>query len=47
MIRIFSIEERKEWDEVVRSFEEYDVYYLSGYVRAFEIHGDGEPQMFY
>ena len=47
MIRIFSIEERKEWDEVVRSFAEYDVYYLSGYVRAFEIHGDGEPQMFY
>ena len=47
MIRIFSIEERKEWDEVVRSFAEYDVYYLSGYVRAFEIHGDGVPQMFY
>ena len=47
MIRIFSIEERNEWDDVVRSFAEYDVYYLSGYVRAFEIHGDGEPQMFY
>ena len=47
MIRIFSIEERNEWDEIVRSFAEYDVYYLSGYVRAFEIHGDGEPQMFY
>ena len=47
MIRIFSIEERKEWDEIVRSFAEYDVYYLSGYVCAFEIHGDGEPQMFY
>ena len=47
MIRIFSIEERKEWDEIVRSFAEYDVYYLSGYVRAFEIHGDGVPQMFY
>ena len=47
MIRIFSIEEREEWDEIVRSFAEYDVYYLSGYVRAFEIHGDGEPQMFY
>ena len=30
MIKIFSIEERKEWDEIVRSFAEYDVYYLSG-----------------
>lgn len=39
--------ERKEWDEIVRSFAEYDVYYLSGYVRAFEIHGDGDAQMFY
>ena len=47
MIRIFSIEEREEWDEIVRSFAEYDVYYLSGYVRAFEVHGDGVPQMFY
>ena len=47
MIRIYNITEAKEWDEVVRSFAEYDVYYLSGYVRAFEIHGDGEPQMIY
>ena len=47
MIKIFNMTQRKEWDEVVRSFAEYDVYYLSGYVRAFEIHGDGEPQMFY
>lgn len=47
MIQIYDMTQRKEWDEIVRSFAEYDVYYLSGYVRAFEIHGDGEPQMFY
>lgn len=47
MIQIFDMTQRKEWDEVVRSFAEYDVYYLSGYVRAFEIHGDGEPQLLY
>lgn len=47
MIQIFDMNHRSEWDNTVRSFEEYDVYYLSGYVRAFEIHGDGEPQMFY
>lgn len=45
MIRIFDMTQRKEWDEVVRSFAEYDIYYLSGYVRAFEIHGDGNPQL--
>lgn len=47
MIQIFDMTQRKEWDETVRSFAEYDVYYLSGYVRAFEIHGDGEPQLLY
>lgn len=47
MIQIYDLTQRKEWDEMVRSFAEYDVYYLSGYVRAFEIHGDGEPQLLY
>lgn len=36
-----------EWDETVKGFVKYDVYYLSGYVRAFMIHGDGEPQLLY
>lgn len=47
MIKIFNIEEAKEWDDLVRTFAEYDVYYLSGYVKAFQRHGDGEPQLFY
>lgn len=47
MIKIYNISEAKDWDCVVRSFSEYDVYYLSGYVKAFQIHGDGEPQMFF
>lgn len=47
MIRIYNIEEAKEWDELVRTFADYDVYYLSGYVKAFQIHGDGDPQLYY
>lgn len=47
MIQIFNINQLKQWDDVVRSFAEYDVYYLSGYVKAFHIHGDGEPQLLY
>lgn len=47
MIQIFDISQSQEWDSVVRSFQEHDVYYLSGYVRAFQIHGDGEPQLLY
>lgn len=47
MIQIYSMSQRKEWDDVVRSFTDYDVYYLSGYVIAFQIHGDGEPYLLY
>lgn len=34
-----------EWDATVRSFSRHDVYWLAGYVRAFMLHGDGEPQL--
>lgn len=30
-----------------KSFSNADVYYLSGYVKAFKIHGDGEPILYY
>ena len=47
MIRIFDTNNSKQWDEVVKSFSNYDVYYLSGYVKAFQIHGDGNPQLLF
>lgn len=47
MIQIFGIDQSQKWDNVIRSFSEYDVYYLSGYVKAFQLHGDGDPQMLY
>jgi len=47
MISIFTIEENAKWDSIVKSFTHYDVYYLSGYVKAFQIHGDGDPQLLY
>lgn len=47
MIRIYSIEESFLWDETVKTFERYDVYYLSSYVKAFCIHGDGEPELLF
>lgn len=43
MIKIIALSDSVEWDKIVRSFSEYDVYYLSGYVKAFYLHGDGEP----
>ena len=47
MIRLFDLSQPSEWDAVVRSFSEWDVYYLSGYVKAFHIHGDGDPFLLY
>lgn len=47
MIRIIDITESLLWDEIVRSFDKYDVYYLSGYVKAFQLHGDGTPQLLF
>lgn len=47
MIVLYNIEQNTQWDEVVCSFQEWDVYYLSGYVKAFHIHGDGDPFLLY
>ena len=46
MLTVLTLEQSEQWDAVVRSFQKYDTYWLSGYVRAFWIHGDGEPLLF-
>lgn len=47
MLSVYTVAEAEDWDSIVRSFAEFDVYWLSGYVKAFKIHGDGEPLLFY
>ncbi len=47
MLFVYDLTKSEEWDRIVRSFQKYDVYYLSGYTRAFWKHGDGEPMLFY
>lgn len=46
-LEVYTIEDSDYWDKVVKSFKEYDTYWLSGYVKGFKIHGDGEPLLFY
>ena len=46
-MQIYNINDTELWDDIVSSFANYDVYYLSGYVKAFQIHGDGDPQLLY
>lgn len=47
MIYIIHIDDRIVWDKIVKDFSRYDVYYLSGYVKAFMLHGDGEPHLLF
>lgn len=47
MLYIVSINESEKWDSIVKSFENFDVYYLSGYVKGFQLHGDGVPLLIY
>lgn len=47
MIKIFNLSEAEQWNACVKSFTEWDVYYLSGYVKAFHLHGDGDPFLLY
>lgn len=47
MFKTIRFKDKPQWDSIVKSFSNYDVYYLHGYVAAFSIHGDGEPVLFY
>lgn len=42
-----SIYQTDKWDEIVKSFKPYDVFYLNSYAKAFQLQGDGEPVLFY
>lgn len=45
--KIVGIDEDILWDRIVRTFSDYEIYYLSGYVKPFWIHGDGVPVLYY
>lgn len=46
-LQILTAEESNRWDQLVKSFDTYDVYYLYDYTKAFQLHGDGDPILFY
>lgn len=47
MIQLIDFNHSDIWDNIVRSFPNYEVYYLIGYVKGFHIHGDGAPYLLY
>lgn len=46
-IEIIPFQEKERWNAIVHSFKDYDIYYLNDYLKAFQIHGDGNPLLFY
>ncbi len=46
-LTVYGLVDSVRWDQIIRAFLDYDVYWLSGYVKAFQLHGDGEPMLFY
>ena len=47
MIQEIQIDEKEKWDTIVHKFENYDVFYLNSYVKAFQNEGEGTPILIY
>lgn len=47
MLKVFDKNSKKQWNEIVRTFSNWDIYYLFEYANSFSIHGDGEPLLLY
>lgn len=47
MYSVISSDQNNKWDNIVKSFKSYDVNYLSGYAKAFQLQGEGKPFLFY
>lgn len=47
MISTITIKEQDKWDTIVKSFNNYDVNYLSQYAKAFAENGEGYPLLIY
>ena len=47
MINILYSDSGNEWNEIVMSFANWDIYYLNEYLYSLKLHGQGEPIMFY
>ena len=46
-MNVIQTEEKELWNNIVKSFSDWDVYYLDEYVCSLRLHGDGEPRMIY
>lgn len=47
MLRVLKLDQADEWDEIVRSFTQHDIHYLSAYANIFSLAEAAEPLLFY
>ena len=47
MIKIYNELDRDIWNKTVKSFSNWDIYYLYEYALSFKIHGDGDIFLVY
>lgn len=41
------VEDKETWNSIVKSFSDWDIYYLNEYACSMQLHGDGEPRLIY
>lgn len=44
---IIQVGEKERWNSIVKSFHNWDIYYLNEYACSFQLHGDGGPVLVY
>ena len=47
MLNVYDKSSPNDWNNIVKSFDNWDVYYLFEYAYSLSVHGDGEPLLFY
>ena len=47
ILKIYDKNDAEDWDKCVKSFHNWDVYYLYAYAYSFMVHGDGDIYLIY
>lgn len=46
-MELIRVDQKDKWNEAVKSFVHWDIYYLNEYAASMKLHGDGEPVLLY
>lgn len=46
-MEIIDVESKEKWNQLIKSFAQWDIYYLNEYAVSLQLHGDGRPYLIY